>query len=1043
MKYLITWFANNHVAANLATLLIIVSGLLVLPLLRKEIIPEISFDIVEIVVALPGAGPTQVERSVSRVVEQSLVGIDGILDVSTVASKNLSVTMLEISDTVSLNEVINKVRARMDAVPLPAEATRPIVREILVLEPVMALAVSGETDMEGLNAIAESMATEIRALPGVSLAYVTSMPRREFLVELSEMDMQRYRVAFSEITNALRVVASDITGATLNTNAGEVSVVGQPTINNSATLESLAIRSMPDGSRITLSDVANIKDNYIVDNSRRKFDGKNVVYIGINRAESEDLIMLANNVNHYVEVQQATLPKGVSLEVSNDVSKEVSGRINMLTNNAIGGFILVFFNVLLFMNLRSAFWISNGIPISFLGTFVILYFMGASINMISLFAFILVLGIVVDDAIVVSESILSQHEKGNYGTKGSVDGVLEVYEPVLFSALTTIVAFCPLLFMPGEEGRLIFIVPVVVITVLLVSLTEALLMFPSHLTSHKPEKKEIFPLVNRLQASLNNFLDRFISNQYSPALEKYLLWRYSVLAFFCVMFFISIALLAFRWVDVAVSSDIQSDTVTAHLEMITDTSVEETETALRRLEKAAFDVRFEVNKELGFEQITHIASELNAGSPTKGTVSIFFNPNIQREINGSDLEKKILEKFGVVENLRNLAIASTISIAGTPLDIELAHANIETLKTASRDLQQILKSYDGVRGSWDSLSQGGREVGFSLKPEAKDMGITSVQVAMQIRQAFHGDYVPIFDDQGVSVPVNIQYPAEQRNSLWFLENLQIALPDGSYVPLYSVADLNFREGPTSINLHNGQRTVRIFASFDKKASEATIMAALQKDFLNHIGDTYPGMTWKRAGGQQRGFEIINYLLLAFPVSLLVMYILMATLFASYSQPLMVMTAIPFGIVGALIGHVIMGAGVTLWSLIGIIAVSGVVVNDNLVLVDRINRLREEGISLLVAIRDAGVTRFRPIILTSTTTFLGLFPLMFESTPQAQFLIPMAISLGFGVIFATTISLILIPVLYAILYDFQVLVEEQSIPSRINAFLREKFKSDQI
>ena len=426
---------------------------------------------------------------------------------------------------------------------------------------------------------------------------------------------------------------------------------------------------------------------------------------------------------------------------------------------------------------------------------------------------------------------------------------------------------------------------------------------------------------------------------------------------------------------------------------------------------------------------------------TTATVSIFLNPSVERKIDNAALQERLIEKFGTVANVKSVRIKA--SVVGSPpdIDIELTHRDISVLEAASADLLKVLKSYDGVRAGWNTLSQGKQEIGFMMKPEAGDMGVTSAQVAAQIRQAFHGDMVQIHNEKHIRVPVRVQYPESQRNSIWFLENLKISLKDGSSVPLYRVADLNYREAPAAINLHNGKRSTRVRSLLSDKISEAQIMASLKKDFFVDFEERYPGMTWKRAGGQQRSHEILDYLFMAYPLSLLMMYLLMATLFASYTQPLMIMGAIPFGIVGALIGHLLLGVGVTLWSLIGIIAVSGVVVNDNLVLVDRINQSRKRGVALLDAIREAGVARFRPIVLTSATTFLGLAPLMFETSVQAQFLVPMAVSLAFGVLFATVVSLILVPVLYAILFDLQVIVEKQSIFERFNSFVRKILKSD--
>lgn len=1041
MNAIISWFAKNSVAANLSMVLIVVSGIMVMPLIERKIIPQITFDIIEIKVVLPGAGPTQVERTVTRRVEQALTGLDGVLDVTSQAKKNVSVTSLEISNKVSLNEVINKVRARMNAANLPKEASSPIVSEIFVVEPVLGLAVSGDIDLEDLNAIARYISLGLKDLSNVSQVYVRDSARRNFVVEVSESSLQRYRVSFSELVRKLKAAASDITGATLKTDTGEVSVIGDSELNSAAAMEALAVRSQADGARITVMDLANVRDSVIVNDRSRTFDGKNVVYIGINRSQNEDLLKLADQVQRFVAKIEPNLPPGVGVEITTDISKEVKGRIDMLTSNAVGGFFLVLIVLLLFMNLRLSFWTSLGIPISFLGAFFVLYYWGGSLNMVSLFAFILVLGIVVDDAIIVGESIYSQHEKNHYGVSGSIEGALEVARPVLFAVVTTMVAFSPMLFMPGEEGRLVFVVPVVVIAVLAFSLIESLLILPSHLSTIDGQKNELIPRFNKIQAAFSGFLDRIIKNFYAPNLEKALLWRYTCIVFFFMIFFISIALMAFRWVGVEVVSKIESDMLVARLEMITDTPIDETVGALKKLELAAFQVKKEFNSELGFAQIKHIDAALDNSSDLKATVSIYLNAEEKREISSDKIAGRLREVFGEVPHLKSLYMKTSLVGKSAEIDIELSHIDLSLLKEASRELRLFVNSYDGVSYSWDTLSQGKREVGFSLKPEANDLGVNTAQVAAQIRQAFHGEGLQILDESGNRVSVRVQYPENESNSLWFLENLQISLKDGSSVPLYSVADLEYRQGPAVIDLHNGKRSIRVKAKLGQSASEAQIMASLRQDFLNDLRKQYPGMSWKRAGGQKRSRDVLDYLLLAYPISLLVMYLLMATLFASYTQPLMVMGAIPFGIVGALIGHLIMGVGVTLWSLVGIIAVSGVVVNDNLVLVDRINRSRESGMPLLDAIREAGAARFRPIVLTSITTFLGLAPLMLEESVQAQFLIPMAVSLSFGVVFATVISLILVPAFYAVLYDLEEAVAKQNISERLNAFVRKQLKSD--
>ncbi len=1012
-----------------------------LPLLEKEIAPQIAFDILEVRVALPGAGPAQIERTVSRKVEQALIGIEGIADISTEARKNISITYIEVSSKTPVAEVINKVRTRMDAIKgLPEEATRPIVSDFTVKEPAMLLALTGDTTLYSLNKVAENLVAEMHAIPGLSLVFIADAPTRQFLVEVSESDLQRYQINFAEIAKRIQGAVVDIAGATLSTDAGEITVVGESDVKSIEDLEDLTIRSTPDGARILLSDIASVQDSYQVNERYKKLDGKNVVYIAVNRGQGEDIVKLAEKVRQFVKENNGTLPSGISVEVIMDVSKQVTGRIELLSSNAISGFILVFIILLIYMNLRLAFWITWGIPISFMGGIVVLYFSGGTLNMVSLFGFILILGIVVDDAIVIGESIYSQHEKGVYGVKASIQGTWEVYNPVIFSVVTTMIAFVPMLFIPGEEGRLMLAIPFVVISVLAVSLFEALCILPAHLSTVKRKRSEAFPLINKVQVYVNNVTDKFLRERYSPFLEHVLYWRYAYFVGFFGIFFISVALLSFRWINVSMVSHIETDVLLARIEMIEDTPLEETRLAVQRLEQAAKEIQNEVNEDLGFEQIIHVASEIDNNSNTRGKVSIYLDTKEKRSIAGIEIENRLLTLFGDVPHVNSLRVKTSVFGDGAQIDLELAHNDVKKLESASQELRATLANYQGVKNVWDNFSQGSREVTFKLKPEAGDMGITTAQVAAQIRQAFHGDSVQIYDESNNRIPVLIEYPEEQRNSLWFLENLPIKLRDESTVPLNAVANFEYRDAPAIINLHNGKRTIRVKASLDGKLSNAQVMSALRKDFFSELSEKYPGMSWKVAGGQEKGYEVLEYMSVAFPLSLLVMYLLMATLFGSYSQPLMIMYAIPFGLVGALLGHLLMGIDFTLWSLIGIVAVSGVVVNDNLVMVDRINQLRASGTPLREAIRDTGVSRFRAIMLTSMTTFLGLSPIMLETSVQAQFLIPMACSLAFGVLFSTAITLILVPALYNILDDVQVLIAKQSLDTRFDQFIRKKMNS---
>ncbi len=1043
MKSLIVWFANNHVTANLMALFVVIAGLIIYPLLEKKTIPDIGVNRIEIIVGLPGAGSSQVERTVSRRIEQVLIGIDGIVDITTHAKKNVSITSIEVSPDFSLSEVLNKVRSRMAVVSLPSEATTPVVREIELMEPVMSLTLSGDTDVESLTRIAELVVGRLMLLPNVSLVYLLEPANEEFQVELSESALRKYTVTHTEIINSIRSVSIDIVGTSLSTEQGSISVIGESPVNNAQTLEDLAVRAYPDGAQVVLADVAKVNKNYLVDNRYKRLDEKNVVYIGVNRAQHEDLIKLADDVRTFVDQAQNYVPDGLELQISYDASKAVEGRLSMLKNNAISGLVLVFLILLAFMNLRLSLWISAGIPIAILGTIVALYLLGVSLNMVSLFGFILVIGIVVDDAIIIGESIYEQHERNNFGVQGSIDGTLEVYLPVMLAVLTTMIAFAPMLFMPGTEGQLISEVSLVVILALAFSLVEAFLVLPSHLVTEANRKSELFPALSRFQNRVSGALNHFLKHRYSPGLEKALYWRYTTVIAFLMVFLICLALLAFRWINVSVVSQIEGDTVTARLSMIAETPLQESEQALRKLEQAALKFKQEVNQDLGFDQVTHVAAEMNRGSTTQGTVSIFLNPAKVREITSQEIEMRLRKSFGDVPHVRSLEVSASLINMGAQIDLELTHTDVELLKAAAEELVGIFENYEGVISSWDTFAQGEQEIGFRLKEEAANMGITSIQVAAQIRQAFHKETLRIYDESGNRLPVNIGYPEEDRQSLWFFENLDIMLKDGSTVPLYTIADLHYTTSPAVIVLHNGMRSVNVRAKLEDKVSVPQIMNAAKKDFLDKLDANYPGMTWKSAGGQKRGQEVLSFLALAFPITLLAMYLLMAISLVSYWQPLMVLTVIPFGIVGALVGHVIMGVEVTIWSAVGIIAVSGVVINDTLVLVDHINRSRRRGVHILEAICSVGIVRFRPIALTSITTFGGLLPLMFADSVQAQFLVPMAISLGFGVMFATTISLIFIPCLYAVLYDVEKYLERKQFVERFENYFRVLFKSDEV
>ena len=646
--------------------------------------------------------------------------------------------------------------------------------------------------------------------------------------------------------------------------------------------------------------------------------------------------------------------------------------------------------------------------------------------MISLFAFILVLGVVVDDAIIVGENIFTLHRKGVSGLRGAVLGAQEVAKPVVFAVLTTVIAFMPLLMMPGPEGKLMKVIPIVVIATLMFSLLESLLVLPAHLSllvlpahlsGSKGDDIDNIPLLGTLQRKFSFGLERFIDTVYRPFLDKCITWRYTSLFTFVAILIVAFSLMASGWLKLVFFSTIEGDTATAKVSFAQAAPPHVVRDGIKKIERAAFEIKKQLKSETGDDQIIHIFTTY--ADENNGDVLVELAPSEQRKMSGTEITELWRKKVGDLPDVTGLVFASTLSPSGASVDLELSSGSLEDLKAAADGLKARLAEYNGVYGITDSFQKGKQELQIELKPVARNLGLSLDEVAAQVRQAYHGAEVQSLQRGDTDVKVVVRYPAEERSSLWYLENMYIRLRDGSGVPLLTVANIQYGEGASHIKRHNRRRIININAKLDDSiTSEPKVMSAIKADFLNSVSENYPGMSWSVAGIQKNRTEFKSYLKTAYLFALLGMYVMMATLFRSYTQPLMVMFAIPFGLIGALFGHMVLGMEVTLWSLVGMIAVSGVVVNDNLVLVDYINRKREEGESLMVAIKDAGAARFRPILLTSLTTFGGLTPLMLETSLQAQFLIPMAVSLAFGVMFATVVSLILVPATYHIIYDIE-------------------------
>lgn len=1026
MNTIIAWFAENKVAANLLMVFVVIAGILSLQDTRKEILPNISLDLITISVPYPGASPEDVEKSVLNRIESAIYDLEGIKSLSSKATEHLGVLTLEIAYGHDSKHLLNEIKARVDGIgTFPADVERPIVREISVRNMVAYMVISGKADERSLKNLAAKIQEDLTTKPNISQVSLAASRPYEIAIEVSESALQRYGMSFLEVANAVRQSSVDLPTGVIKTAQGNVSVKAKGQVYWGEDFEDIVIRALPDGAQVLVRDVATVSDGFKEGVSLSEFNGRPAVALAVYRVGNQNILDVSRELHEYVDNPSTYIPEGIHLDVWQDSSVYFKSRMDLLSENAISGLALVFIILLLFLRAQLSFWVSLGIPISFMGAFMLLPHFDGSLNMISLFAFILVLGIVVDDAIIVGENVFTKHREGIGGVQGAILGAQEVQKPVIFSVITTIIAFAPLIMLPGPEGKLMKVIPIVVICTLIFSLIESLLVLPSHVSGISSDKFDRIPVIGTIQRKFSTGMEAFVDRVYSPFLEVCLRWRYTTLFGFISVLIIALSLMASGWLKVVFFSTIEADTASATISFAQNTTPEAVRDGIKRVERAALDLKDELKVETGHEQILNVFTAFT--SDTAGRIVLEMAPSENRKLSGQNITRRWEDGVGDIRDVVELEFKATLNQPGSMLDIELSSSSLSDLKLAADGLKERMASINGLYQITDSFQRGKQELQIELKPLARNLGLSLDDVAMQVRQAYHGADVQNIQRGEQDIKVVVRYPAEERSSLWYLENMSIRMRDGSTVPLLTIAEIEYGEGAAQINRHNRRRVIRVRAKLDDNVtSTPKVMMALKGEYLESIPENFPGMNWDISGVQKEKDEFKAFLAKAYWIAILGMYVMMATLFRSYTQPLMVMFAIPFGIIGALVGHLVAGMEVTLWSLVGMIAVSGIVVNDNLVLVDFMNRNKEKGIELMESIRKAGASRFRPIMLTSLTTFGGLVPLMLETSLQAQFLIPMAISIAFGVLFATLVSLVLVPATYHILYDFNNSIRELSL-----------------
>lgn len=1033
---MIAWFAKNGVAANLLMLVMVVGGCASLYSLKRELFPQFSLDMITVSVPYRGAAPEEVEEAVIVRIEEAIEGIDGIKEVHSTAVENMGAVSIVVQKGYELAKVKEQVKSRVDAITtFPLETERPIIDEVLIDRDTIWVSIFGNTDERSLKELAERARDDITDLPGISQVKVKGVRDYEISIEVSEHDLRKYGITFNDVVSVVRGHSLDLPGGLIRSVGGEIQVRTKEQAYTGRDFESIVLLHHPDGAQVFLKDVAKVNDGFAEQNVITRFNGKPASMILVQEVGRENPLEISESIYKYVEDSRKTwLPDGVEMVAWGDSSFYLQGRLELLVNNGLIGFVLVLLSLALFLRPSLAMFVAIGIPVSFLATFMIAPFIGLSINLLSLFAFILVLGIVVDDAIVVGESVFTEFQRNGPGVESAIKGTHLVSTPVTFAVLTTMVAFLPVFFLPGLLGKFFLSIPMVVIPTLAFSLVQSKLVLPYHLSlcnvGDKSGRKKL-NLFSRFQRAFSDHLENFIVNKYGPFVQKVIHFRYLATAVFVVVFILTFAMVAAGWVRFVQFPNVPSDFIYVELELPQGTPIAETKRAMNRIENALNEISDETIAKTGYDPILHrgvfIGYGAFSGGPNVGTfvsgsnvgsVIVELSKSELREANAYDVSKQWRKKIGEIPGARKLIFqASASGPVGLPINIRLTGRDFTQLKAASLAIQDRLKQYDGLFDIRDTYAEGKREVKIHLKDNSESLGVTAASLAMQVRNAFYGAEAQRIQRGKHDVRVMIRYPESERKSLLNLNRMRIRTVDGREIPISEVAELDMGYGYPMISRVDGKRVINIQADANKDIANPTdINAELYDDILPKILEDYPGVTSVKDGEAKDFEELLPVLVGGIIMVLVAIYALLAVPFRSYTQPLIVIFVVPFGVSGAILGHFVTGQDLSILSFLGIIALAGVVVNDSLVLVDYINKQRASGMPLHEAVWRGGVARFRAILLTSITTFVGLVPILMERSLQAQFLIPMATSLSFGVLFATFITLILVPCSYLILED---------------------------
>lgn len=1010
----IAFMARNPIAANLLMVILLGGGIWSMLNIQKEVFPQYALDIVEVSVVYPGAAPAEVEQGILRPVEEAIRGVEGIKEVMSTANEGSGQVTIELvtgTDRMKafqdIDQAVNRIRTFPDDIEQPEVQLQSNQREVMVI------GIYGDADVWTLRQVAEDLRDRLLNTEGITQVEIGNVPDYVTHVEIPRSVLRAYGLTLGEVSTLIAASSEDIPAGSIETSAGEILLRLQERKQWAQEFGAIEILTSPSGGSVTLADLATIRDGFEEAGFFGEFNRQPSIDLDIYRIGEQSPLTIASSVQEVMADAETSFPPGIQYRIDSNAADDYRERLSLLTENGFLAILIVLLVLALFLEFRLAFWVMMGMTISFVGAMLFMPLAGLSINMISMFGFLIVLGIVVDDAIVVGENVYEHRQRGLGPMEAAIAGARDVARPVTFAILTNIIAFVPLLFMPGTTGKYWWPLPAVVIIVLLVSLLEALFILPAHLGhAGQTSRFKIGKTLGRWQRAIATRFDRFVDTRYRAFLDRCLTHRYVTLS-------VALALL------LVVGGYGYSD----HMGMVLmpESAADEIEAGVRLPVGTTVDQAADVANEITdathrmFEEHDLYAVAEGIKTNVRGQsfvdVEIVLNPPDQRDMSAQEVIELWRDQIGDIEGVDQITFDAERGPGGWRQDIEvdLSHSNVETLEAASQAFVQRVEAYEATRNISDNYDRGKSQFDFTLLPEGRRLGLTPEDVGRQLRDAFYGA-LALRQLRGTNeIEVRVKLPREERTDIYHLEDFVIRTPSGMEVPLLDVARVEEDEAFTSINRRNGRRVVTVGMDAQPANAVSRVLESLNDEVLPQLRADFPGITWSYEGNQAEMRESTRSLWGGFGLALVVIYALLAVALTSYVQPLIVMGAIPFGIVGAVIGHIFLGYDLSLVSMMGVIALSGVVLNDSLIMIDYANKHRGDH-SAFDAIHEAGLRRFRPIMLTTLTTFGGLTPIILESSRQAYQLIPMAISLGFGIVFATSIILVIVPCLYMIQED---------------------------